>query len=99
MFAFICKVLHFIRKTDINKDRRAKTMKRKTIMAAGSIALFLLFATLFASGARPHRSAMSPMAALQELKRCCPSGYDTDCDEALAELVHLPKLEKAFACT
>lgn len=47
---------------------------------------------------RPHRSAITPMAALRELQRCCPSGYDADCVAALAEVVHLPKLEEAFAC-
>lgn len=47
---------------------------------------------------RPHRAAMTPLAAMKELRRCCPSGYDADCVAALADLVHLPKLERAFAC-
>lgn len=46
---------------------------------------------------RPHRPAMTPMDALRELQRCSPAGYDAECVEALAEIVHLPKLAEAFA--
>lgn len=45
---------------------------------------------------RPYRTAMTPMAAMQELKRCSPAGYDPDCIAALAELKHLTHLEKAM---
>ena len=47
---------------------------------------------------RPHRAAMTPMLAMRELRRCCPSGYDADCVAALADVKHLPSLEEAFAC-
>ena len=36
---------------------------------------------------RPHRAAVSPSAALAELRRCAPAGYDPQCVEALAEVV------------
>ncbi len=44
---------------------------------------------------RPHRAAMSPLAAMRELQRCTPSGYDPDCVRALADVIHLPLLEEA----
>jgi len=47
---------------------------------------------------RPHREAMGAMAAMAELRRCTPAAYDTGCVEALAEVVHLPALQEAFAC-
>jgi HD-GYP domain-containing protein (c-di-GMP phosphodiesterase class II) len=34
---------------------------------------------------RPHRAAIAPAAALAELRRCAPAGYDPRCVEALAE--------------
>lgn len=43
---------------------------------------------------RPHRQALSPMVAMRELRRCCPSGYDTRCVEALAEVIHAPAMEQ-----
>lgn len=46
---------------------------------------------------RPHRSAMSPYLAMQELCRCTPAGFDADCVEALGEIVHLPRLEEVLA--
>lgn len=47
---------------------------------------------------RPHRSAMSPLTAMHELLRCCPAGYDRQCVDALAQIVHLPALEGAMTC-
>lgn len=46
---------------------------------------------------RPFRAAMSSLCAMRELQRCCPSGYDGDCVEALARIVDLPTLEEALA--
>ena len=46
---------------------------------------------------RAHRPAMSPLAAMRELRRCCPAGYDPQCVEALAEVVNLRALEEAAA--
>jgi HD-GYP domain-containing protein (c-di-GMP phosphodiesterase class II) len=36
---------------------------------------------------RPHRGAIAPSAALAELRRCSPAGYDSRCVEALAEVL------------
>ena len=36
---------------------------------------------------RPHRTAISSSSAVEELRRCCPSGFDPLCVEALAEQV------------
>ena len=36
---------------------------------------------------RPHRTAISPQAAVAELRRCCPSGFDEECVRALAQQV------------
>lgn len=44
---------------------------------------------------RPHRSAMTPLRALRELKRCSPAGYFEPCVDALAEIMNLPDLEIA----
>ncbi len=46
---------------------------------------------------RPQRMAMTAVAAMSELERCTPAGYDPACVEALAELKHLPKLTEALA--
>ena len=46
---------------------------------------------------RPHRQALSSLVALRELRRCCPSGYDSRCVEALAEVLHAPAMEKVQA--
>ncbi|HAU38224.1 MAG TPA: hypothetical protein DCX07_10990 [Phycisphaerales bacterium] len=46
---------------------------------------------------RPHRAALTPLAAMNELRRCTPAGYDPKCVEALAEIIHLPALERV-AC-
>ncbi len=48
---------------------------------------------------RPHRPAISPFAAVSELRRCCPAGYDQACVEALAEVVSVPLLEEAAGPT
>ncbi len=48
---------------------------------------------------RPHRGALSPLDAMAELRRCTPAGYDPACVEALAAVVHLPRLQRAmFEC-
>jgi len=44
---------------------------------------------------RPHRPAMSPTAAVAELRRCTPSGYDPRCVESLAEVLNLSELDSA----
>jgi len=46
---------------------------------------------------RPHRGAMSPFAAMQELIRCTPAGYDAECVNALAECMNLPVLREAMS--
>jgi len=38
---------------------------------------------------RPHRKAMSPMQAMQELWRCTPAGYDAESVDALARSLKL----------
>ena len=45
---------------------------------------------------RPHRAAMTPLAAMRELERCTPHGYDRKCVDALARIMHLPQLSKAL---
>jgi len=46
---------------------------------------------------RPHRSAMSPFGAMQELSRCTPAGYDAECVDALAECMNFPVLQEAMS--
>ncbi len=46
---------------------------------------------------RPQRQAMTAMAAMHELRRCAPAGYDPDCVEALAKIKHFPNLQEAMA--
>jgi HD-GYP domain-containing protein (c-di-GMP phosphodiesterase class II) len=46
---------------------------------------------------RPHRLAISAHMAVQELLRCSPAGYDTDCVNALATCLHFPVLEETLA--
>jgi HD-GYP domain-containing protein (c-di-GMP phosphodiesterase class II) len=43
---------------------------------------------------RPYRSAMTSMMAIQELRRCTPSGYDRKCVDALAEIINLPETKE-----
>lgn len=43
---------------------------------------------------RPQRDGLSPLAALQELQRCTPSGYDGQCVAALAKSLNLSALQK-----
>ena len=43
---------------------------------------------------RPYRDAMSPLQAVAELRRCSPAGYDPDCVNALAEVLHIPRIQK-----
>ncbi len=45
---------------------------------------------------RPHRPATTQLTAMKELIRCAGYGYDTKCVEALADVVHLPKLAEAI---
>jgi len=46
---------------------------------------------------RPHRPAMAPHAAVRELRRCSPAGYDERCVEALAEVLHVPLAQRVPA--
>lgn len=46
---------------------------------------------------RPQRSAMTPLQAMEELRRCTPSGYDARCVEALAQIINLPQLQEVMA--
>ena len=46
---------------------------------------------------RPHRAAMTPLAAMKELDRCTPHGYERECVDALAQVVHLGQLSRANA--
>jgi HD-GYP domain-containing protein (c-di-GMP phosphodiesterase class II) len=43
---------------------------------------------------RPHRPALPPIEALNELHRCSPSGYDPACVEALEEVLNMRKLRE-----
>jgi len=43
---------------------------------------------------RPHQQAIPPMAAMEELKRCSPAGYDPQCVEALAMVKNLRQLRE-----
>jgi HD-GYP domain-containing protein (c-di-GMP phosphodiesterase class II) len=45
---------------------------------------------------RPHRPAVSPLIAMRELRRCCPSGFDPQCVEALAHVLNVPALEETL---
>ena len=38
---------------------------------------------------RPQRRAMTNQQAMNELRRCSPAGYDPNCVEALAEILHM----------
>lgn len=44
---------------------------------------------------RPHRQALSPYQALQELRRCTPAGYDEQVVAALEKVMHMGHLQKA----
>jgi HD-GYP domain-containing protein (c-di-GMP phosphodiesterase class II) len=46
---------------------------------------------------RPHRPAMNALAAVQELRRCTPAGYDPACVEAMEAEVNLEELSKTNA--
>ncbi|MHC4982568.1 MAG: HD-GYP domain-containing protein [Planctomycetota bacterium] len=46
---------------------------------------------------RPHRPAMAPIQAIEELRHCTPSGYDRNCVDALAEIVNIRQLEMTVA--
>ena len=48
---------------------------------------------------RPQRLALSSFAAVRELRRCAPAGYDSDCVNALGECLNFPVLEEALAVT
>jgi len=45
---------------------------------------------------RPHQPAVTPLAAITELQRCSPAGYDPRCVDALATLKNLKQLTEAF---
>ncbi|MFB3890413.1 MAG: HD-GYP domain-containing protein [Phycisphaerae bacterium] len=42
---------------------------------------------------RPHRPALTPLEAMQELRRCTPAGYDKTCVDALADILNVADLE------
>jgi len=42
---------------------------------------------------RPHQPGISPVAAIEELRRCSPAGYAPDCVEALAEVKNHQQLK------
>jgi len=44
---------------------------------------------------RPHRAALPPIEAMNELRRCSPDGYDPRCVEALEEVMHMRHLQAA----
>jgi len=44
---------------------------------------------------RPHRPALPPIEAMNELKRCSPAGYDEQCVLALEEVLNMKTLRKA----
>lgn len=44
---------------------------------------------------RPHRAALPPIEALNELRRCSPAGFDSDCVAALEEIMNMRQLRKA----
>jgi HD-GYP domain-containing protein (c-di-GMP phosphodiesterase class II) len=46
---------------------------------------------------RPHRPAMTPLRATEELRRCAPWGYDARCVEALAQIIHLGQLKEIMS--
>ena len=46
---------------------------------------------------RPHRPGVTPLAAMRELRRCTPAGYDPVCVEALCQVIHLPVLQEQEA--
>jgi HD-GYP domain-containing protein (c-di-GMP phosphodiesterase class II) len=48
---------------------------------------------------RPYRSAMTPLEAMAELRRCSPAGYDPECTEAMAEIINLPELQDAMGAS
>ncbi len=48
---------------------------------------------------RPNRSAMTPLQAIMELRRCTPAGYDPDCVDALGRVMNLPCLEEVAGMT
>jgi len=46
---------------------------------------------------RPHRAGLGVTAAMGELSRCSPEGYDPDCVEALSRVINTDKIEKIKA--
>jgi HD-GYP domain-containing protein (c-di-GMP phosphodiesterase class II) len=44
---------------------------------------------------RPYRPAMTPLAAMEELTRCSPDGFDADCVQAIGEVVNVGQLKRA----
>ena len=40
---------------------------------------------------RPHRPAITPLEAVEELRRCTPAGYAPECVQALASVLHMAK--------
>ncbi len=48
---------------------------------------------------RPHRSALPPVEAMSELRRCAPAGYDSDCVTAMEEIMQMRHLRRAHAAS
>jgi HD-GYP domain-containing protein (c-di-GMP phosphodiesterase class II) len=46
---------------------------------------------------RPHRPALPPIEALNEMRRCSPAGFDGECVAALEEVMNLRHLRRAHA--
>jgi HD-GYP domain-containing protein (c-di-GMP phosphodiesterase class II) len=48
---------------------------------------------------RPYRPALTPFDALEELRRCCPAGYDENCVAALEGIMNMKHLQDAHEPT
>ncbi len=46
---------------------------------------------------RPHRRAVTSLRAMEELRRCCPAGFDEDVVLALETVLHMPRLQACRA--
>ena len=44
---------------------------------------------------RPQRPALTQVAALNELRRCTPAGYDAQCVTALEKVMQAPQMRAA----
>jgi HD-GYP domain-containing protein (c-di-GMP phosphodiesterase class II) len=48
---------------------------------------------------RPHRPALPAIEALNELRRCSPAGYDSQCVEAIEEVMNMRRLQEVHQIT